>query len=253
MSNVQNKAMRHFLGLNKFSPNLMLIGDMAWVPSHILIKIDMLKLWNKICNLNETRLPLIVLKWELGLGINNWSYDINNILNSANIDENIENMTTINIKEVSERLLLQEEQSWQSELHNKPKLRSYMKFKHNINVENYVTYYKSKHTRSLIAQFRAGTYPLQIEIGRYRHIPLENRLCTLCCLNKIEDEFHIVCICPKYSEERTKLFDSIKVIDTSFGDKNIECKFLDIMDKHQKLLGPFLDMSVKIRSSQLYN
>ena len=52
--NVQNKAIRHFLGLNKFSPNLMLIGDMAWTPSHILIKINMIKLWNKICNLNVT-------------------------------------------------------------------------------------------------------------------------------------------------------------------------------------------------------
>ena len=74
--NVQNKAMRHFLGLNKFSPNLMLIGDMAWTPLHILIKINMIKLWNKICNLNVTRLPISVLKWELGLGINNWSNNI---------------------------------------------------------------------------------------------------------------------------------------------------------------------------------
>ena len=49
---------------------------------------------------------------ELGFGINNWSYDIKNILNSANINENKENMTTINIKEVSDRLLLEEEQSW---------------------------------------------------------------------------------------------------------------------------------------------
>ena len=57
--NVQNKAMRHLLDLNKFSPNLMPISDMAWmktvwIPSHILIKLNMIKLWNKICNLNET-------------------------------------------------------------------------------------------------------------------------------------------------------------------------------------------------------
>ena len=124
------------------------------------------------------------------------------------IDGNIENMTTINIKEVSDRSILEDEQSWRSDLQNKPKLRSYMKFKNNINVENHVTYCKSKHTRSLIAQFRVGTYPLQIEVGRYCHIPLENRLCTLCCLNKIDGEFHIVCTCPKYSEVQNFLIQS---------------------------------------------
>ena len=227
--------------LYKFSPNLMLIGDMAWTPSHILIKINMIKLWNKICNLNVTRLPLSVLKWELGLGINN---DIDNILSSINIDENTANMTSIDINEVTERLLLEEEQSWRIEVQNKPKLRSYMV---------YVTQCKSKHIRSLIAQFRAGIYPLQIEIGRYRHIPLENRLCSLCCLNKIEYEFHVVCICPKYSEERTKLFDLIKCIDITFDNKPIELKFLDIMNKYQKFLGPFLQMLVKIRLNYLYN
>ena len=251
--NVQNKAMRHFLGLNKFSPNLMLIGDMAWTPSHILIKINMIKLWNKICNLNVTRLPISVLKWELGLGINNWSNDIDNILSSINIDKNTANMTSIDINEVTERLLLEEEQSWRIEVQNKPKLRSYMTFKSNISVENYVTQCKSKHIRNLIAQFRAGIYPLQIEIGRYRHIPLENRLCSLCCLNKIEDEFHVVCICPKYSKERTKLFDLIKCIDITFDNKPIELKFLDIMNKYQKFLGPFLQMLVKIRLNYLYN
>ena len=84
---------------------------MAWTPSHILIKINVIKLWNKICNLNETRLPPIVLKWELGLGINNWSNDTDNILNSINIDENTANMRSIDINEVTERLLL-EKQSW---------------------------------------------------------------------------------------------------------------------------------------------
>ena len=162
-------------------------------------------------------------------------------------------MTSIDINEVTERLLLEEEQSWRIKVQNKLKLRSYMKFKSNISVENYVTQCKSKHIRSLIAQFRAGIYPLQIEIGRYRHIPLENRLCSLCCLNKIEDEFHVVCICPKYSEERTKLFDLIKSIDITFDNKPIELKFLDIMNKYQKFLGPFLQMLVKIRLNYLYN
>ena len=119
---------------------------MAWTPSHILIKISMVKLWNKICNLNVTRLPLSVLKWELGLGINNWSNNIDNILSSTNIDENTANMTSIDINEVTERLLLEEEQSWRIEVQNKPKLRSYMTYQisevllHNL--ERVFTHYR---------------------------------------------------------------------------------------------------------------
>lgn len=33
----------------------------------------------------------------------------------------------------------------------------------------------SKYSRSLLAQFRCGILPLEVEIGRFRNIPLENR------------------------------------------------------------------------------
>ena len=74
--------MRPFLGLNKFSPNLMLEGDMGWIPMHIEVKCNMIRLWNRICNLNTTRIPKIILKWEIENGINNWAFEINEILDS---------------------------------------------------------------------------------------------------------------------------------------------------------------------------
>ena len=53
--------------------------------------------------------------------------------------------------------------------------------------------------RKAIAQFRCGSAPLQVELGRYDHgkyIPECNRICKLCS-NGVEDEYHALfhCIC----------------------------------------------------------
>ena len=49
---VQNRAMRYFMGVHKFAPNLSVIGDMGWWPSNIRRKISMLKLWNRLLNMD---------------------------------------------------------------------------------------------------------------------------------------------------------------------------------------------------------
>ena len=57
--------------------------------------------------------------------------------------------------------------------------------------------------RSLLAQLRSGILPLRLETGRFQNIRDENtghfqklkveeRVCTLCNLNCIEDEIHFV-------------------------------------------------------------
>ena len=43
-----------------------------------------------------------------------------------------------------------------------------------------------------MAQFRLGIIPIEVEIGRYQSIPLENRICKLCKLNQIKDEKHVL-------------------------------------------------------------
>ena len=56
--------------------------------------------------------------------------------------------------------------------------------------------------RSLIAQFRAGILPLNIEVGRYRNVPLEEHLCMLCDDNVVEDEVNFLCLCQLNTEAR---------------------------------------------------
>ena len=55
---------------------------------------------------------------------------------------------------------------------------------------------------------RNGTYPLEIELGRYRGIPTENRLCKLCPY-KPETEEHFLLKYAKTCDIRQKIVSDI--------------------------------------------
>jgi hypothetical protein len=143
-------------------------------------------------------------------------------------------------------------ESWKAEINSKPKLRTYILFKENFQVENYVKYSKNRLNRSLIAQLRSGTLPLNIEIGRFRHIELENRTCTLCDLNVIENEFHFVCQCPVYSDCRSIMYNSITTKHSEFNNLQVQEKFLFIMKNEWQNLSVYLKSAWEIRNSNLF-
>ena len=58
--------------------------------------------------------------------------------------------------------------------------------------------------KKCISKLRLSSHCLSVETGRYKRIPLENRLCPLCSVD-IEDEFHFILICPHYQNLRVTL------------------------------------------------
>ena len=58
--------------------------------------------------------------------------------------------------------------------------------------------------RKIITRWRLSNHSLKIETQRYKrpHIPREKRVCSLC--NKLEDEEHVIFVCPLYYSIRTK-------------------------------------------------
>ncbi len=103
-----------------------------------------------------------------------------------------ENLQVINTDIFEQRLKLHAEEKWKALVESKPKLRTYKLFKHKLEPEIYLTKNISRSKRSVFAQYRCGILPLNIEVGRFRGQPENERLCTLCPLQSTESELHFL-------------------------------------------------------------
>jgi hypothetical protein len=90
-----------------------------------------------------------------------------------------------------------------------PKLRLYKNIKRNFRTENYLCMNIPKFQRSLLAQLRCGILPIRIETGRYRGEAVDDRICTMCSLDCIEDEYHFLLHCTDYFNLKSEFFTSI--------------------------------------------
>ena len=82
-------------------------------------------------------------------------------------------------------------------------------FKNIFEPETYIIKCMSRRRRSLMSQFRTGILQLEIETGIYlpifyktlkkdRKRTANERLFKVCRLNDIENEYHVLCVCPVY-------------------------------------------------------
>ncbi len=111
--------------------------------------------------------------------------------------------------------------------HNK--LRTYRKFKNDHMQEKYLTIIKDSYIRSSVTRMRLSAHRLMIERGRHLKLSVEQRICTKCDQNLVEDEFHAIMICKKYDNERTQLFHELSTVIITWKDMDINDKFITIM------------------------
>ena len=80
----------------------------------------------------------------------------------------------------------------------------YSAFKKELRLEPYLLYLDNPVFRQALCKFRTSAHSLKIETGRWNKTPCCNRLCELCNLNQVEDEFHFLLVCSKYQDLRAK-------------------------------------------------
>jgi hypothetical protein len=99
---------------------------------------------------------------------------------------------------------------WVKDKAGTSKLSYYNNMKSEIKCENYVKCTKvSRHERATIAKLRSSTFPLAVELGRYRGIAKEERICKFCTTGQVEDEMHYLLNCSHYNDQRAILYTSI--------------------------------------------
>ena len=157
-------------------------------------------------------------------------------------------MSVIDIELFKRKIIAKADEEWVNNVNNKPKLRLYTTFKNIRKAEDYVTSGFPRYNRSLMAQLRSGTLPLAIEVGRYRGLAVEDRICTVCNLNITESELHFILECPAYT--RSSMDDILLQYDTINMTANDKLKIL--MNHHKDFSNALLDLWMQ-RKSKMFS
>ena len=254
VESLQNRALKFYLGVHKFSPNLAVNGDMGWVNSSTRRKVEMLRYWNRLIAMDDNRLTKKVFMWDKDKNVRNWSNEIFKIMTDIGYEQQFYQAQAVDLDNCKNILDLSDKELWCEQVSTVSKLRTYITYKKLYDVEPYV--YKVMHRghRSILAQFRTGILPLAVETGRYNDLPLEYRLCNFCNENVLEDEKHFLLNCKLYEEDRKVFFAEIMKQDTLLSDKSTHQKFETLMsEKFVKLTAKFLYTCYFKKRDVLYN
>ena len=76
------------------------------------------------------------------------------------------------------------------------------------------------------------THKLMIETGRYNQTSHNDRFCPICNSGIIEDEFHFLFHCPKYSIPREKFYNQIQQTFVDFNQLSYTELIIKLMNSH---------------------
>ena len=254
---VQLRAARYFMGVNAKTPIHALTGDMGWITAKQRMFENILKYYNRLINMDHSRLTYKVFENDLqNISNENWSGDVENVLNQIGMSENIFTGAEIDINLAKEKLNTLIDFEWQDSVAFKPKLRTYTSYKSHISKEEYLEINLTKMQRSVLAKLRSCTLPLAIEKGRYKNEKFSKRICILCNEMEIEDEIHFVIQCPRYQNQRETFFSYIcDNVTVEFNNIDVFDKFMVLMKLkgvHIRRLAKFLVSIWECRKSILY-
>ena len=253
LQKVQNRAMRFFLGVHKFTPTLGMSGDMGWCDVDTEIKCNIIRQWNRIIKMSDDRITKKIFIMDTIEQRSNWSICVNNILDELNMSDKYENRETCNIDYIVTKLNNVYKQSWLDKIVNQTKLRTYHTYKKEHKGEVYAETCLDRGDRSYIAQFRLGILPIRIETGRFKREKIEDRLCPF-CVNSVEDELHFVFYCQKYIGERETLFANL-LSKANVQQVGNDSKILEKIFENSvatRLLAKYLKSAMFLRNKDLY-
>ena len=212
---IHTKFLRRILGVKKSTNLSALYGELGRTPLAVIRKINMIKYWMKILQQNDSSLVKKIYKMlqedadrNLNYGGKNWAAQIKSILQQHGLEYvwQLQSEIEIPFETIKLRIFDTYKQNWYSAIHNSPRLQSYSIFKHQLELEKYLDVIHEKKSQISLSRFRTSSHDLKIESGRYNSTPRQRRLCRSCSMNKVEDEYHFLLVCPKYRELRLKYF-----------------------------------------------
>ena len=215
---VFQKFIKFILGVKGSCTNVATLGELGEYPLILHGLSSLLTFWHRISNMHNNTLvkKAVDLQAQMGPDKSEWINTIQFLLATLNLDNNFINPSLMGTSafaslcrnKVRDLFIKQ----WNVLISGSDlvlgqtnKMRFYKVFKLRFEKEPYLDYVATFNRRSILTKFRCSNHSLEIEKGRHRNIPLENRICPVCKSN-VETETHFLQECFLYKDLRTKYF-----------------------------------------------
>ena len=249
---VQNLAICTFMGVHRFAPIIAVIGDCGWLPSLYRHQIEVLRYWNRLISMKNSRLTKIIFLDDFNNDRQKSCCNyVRNIMNQCDLNEIFVNKLSCNLDYVKDRALHNFTAWWKEQVVNKPKLRFYRFFKNAPSTELYLKLNLNVKERSYFSQLRFGILPIEIETGQYRSVPQNERKCKVCNSGNIEDEIHVMFFCPVYKNVRLQWFWKVGINEETLDMSNIQNYLLNSFKSPTKTAKYIVNV-MEIRKNKLY-
>ena len=144
------------------------------------------------------------------------------------------------IKQVKLCLINTHKVDWSSKARNSIKLRTYIKFKFDHSLEEYLFYIPDTiRWIKALSRLIMSSHMLEIEWERHvkpQKIPLEQRIYQRCTSNSVDNEIHFLITCSYFATQRTNLLAKNKLHNTEFDSLSNNDKFKYIMSSTHRPL-----------------
>ena len=234
--------LKYVLGVKPNTSTLAIYGETGRFPLVLRQEDQAIKLWLRL-KFSNVKKPINHVFDELeslqNLGYTTWLSKIKNILGDVYIsaveNENPHKLIA-SLKETRYKTFME---SFLTDINDNtlcPKLRTYSIFKLDYRKEAYLCHNMNRNYMTAISRFRTSSHSLHIETGRYTrpYTPIENRLCSFCTVNSIDDEKHMLISCTFHDAERNTLFKNIQpFLEFQISDYSEPDLFFIIMNLKQ--------------------
>ena len=195
----------------------MVYGEAGRKPLSIIVKTRMVCFWHKIMTVAGSKLSYKITHLLRKLHEQNqhsspWLKNIEQTLNACGMSNVWLNPAAINPnclkKKIEQTLSDQYIQEWESQVNGMSSCITYKSLKPHFKQEKYLDL-PNRSDRINLCKFRCRNTKIPVVIGGFSNrntpsTPYENRLCEICDMNVIGDEYHYILICPTFQEQRNK-------------------------------------------------
>ena len=86
---VQNRAMRFYLGVGRYTPTAAVAGDMGWEPTIVKQWKCVGSFWSRLCNMDNSRLTkkIFLYSFHQNDKCKNWTYRVSEFFKKLNCNE----------------------------------------------------------------------------------------------------------------------------------------------------------------------